>query len=69
MQTKAHFGIFFALIAFAIALPTLAYDYPLSPEAVRDAYFLGKANSAKRAEFFAKYTHSCRGRKRDRTSR
>lgn len=56
MKSKAHFGLFAAIIALAIALPAPAYDYPLSPEAVRDAYFLGKANSAKRAEFFAKYT-------------
>jgi hypothetical protein len=29
---------------------------PLSPEAIRDAYFLGKASASKRAESLAKYT-------------
>ncbi len=56
MKTKAHFGSFACLIALVIALPALAYDYPLSSEAVREAYMLGKADSAKRVDFFAKYT-------------
>lgn len=37
--------------------PAVAYEFPLSSEAIREAYFLGKANPAKRAEFFEKYTH------------
>lgn len=56
MKTKTHFGPLVFLIAIGIALPALAYDYPLSSEAVREAYMLGKSDSAKRAEFFAKYT-------------
>ena len=56
MKAKIHAGVVVSLIALAIALPTLAYDYPLSAEAVREAYMTGKADSAKRADFFAKYT-------------
>ncbi len=58
MKTRNHFAVFVFLsaVAIAIALPALAYDYPLSPEAVREAYMLGKGDGAKRDEFFAKYT-------------
>lgn len=56
MKAKTHFGLFLLFLAFVIALPALAYDYPLSDEAVREAYMLGKAGGAKRADFFAKYT-------------
>jgi hypothetical protein len=56
MKIQTHLGVLAVLTALAVALPALAYDYPLSPEAVREAYMLGKADSMKRAEFFAKYT-------------
>jgi hypothetical protein len=55
-KSKSHFVLFALFLAAVIALPGLAYDYPLSPEAVREAYMLGKSDSAKRDEFFAKYT-------------
>ena len=58
MKTGNQIAVFVLLSAIivAIALPALAYDYPLSPEAVREAYMLGKSESAKRDTFFAKYT-------------
>lgn len=56
MKTRFHRAILSFLIAVAIVLPALAYDYPLSSEAVREAYLLGKGDAAKRDEFFAKYT-------------
>jgi hypothetical protein len=58
MKARNHFAVFVLLsaAAVAIALPVSAYDYPLSSEAVREAYMLGKSDGAKRAEFFAKYT-------------
>jgi len=47
------------LVVFLIALmPTLsasAYDYPLSPTAVREAYFLGRRADEKTIEFLGKY--------------
>jgi len=36
----------------------IGFSYPLSPEAIREAYFLGIGDSAKRAEVFAKYTRT-----------
>jgi len=48
--------------AFAAALiactPLLAFDSPLSPEAVRDAYFLGQHNDQSTLSFFSQYTKS-----------
>lgn len=39
--------------------PALAsFTYPLSSEAIREAYFLGKRNDEQTAAFFAKYVHS-----------
>jgi hypothetical protein len=43
--------------AFAIAFPALAFQYPLSPEAIREAYFLGSRNDVQSAEVFEKYVH------------
>jgi hypothetical protein len=56
MRTPARFGLSIFLAALAIVQPLLAFDYPLSDEAIRDAYFLGKANDARTAAFLAKYT-------------
>jgi hypothetical protein len=46
--------------SFFVSLLTTAataFDNPLSPEAIRDAYFLGSGDTAKRAEFLKPYTH------------
>jgi hypothetical protein len=40
-----------------VATVALALDYPLSSDAIRDAYFLATGDPGKRAEFFDKYTH------------
>jgi hypothetical protein len=56
MNTKPQLGIFAFFVALVIALPALAYDYPLSDEGVREACMLGKSDSSKRDAFFAKYT-------------
>ncbi len=44
------------LIGLFASQPAVAYEHPLSPEAIRDAYFLGKAGADKREAFFAQYT-------------
>ncbi|HUJ30348.1 MAG TPA: hypothetical protein VLY23_03660 [Candidatus Acidoferrum sp.] len=46
-------------IVFAgIAIPVLAaFTYPLSSEAIREAYFLGNRNDEQTADFLAKYAH------------
>ena len=57
MKPTIRFALSLIFSALLIAPPTPAYEYPLSSEAIRDAYFLGKASPEKKAEFFGKYTH------------
>src|ERR1700730_4480105 len=46
------------LILCALLVPDArAFHYPLSPEEVREAYFLGR-NTSDRPAFFAKYIHT-----------
>jgi hypothetical protein len=45
-----------AILTLGVVLPALAFEYPLSSEAIREAYFLGKASGDKRAGVFEKYT-------------
>jgi hypothetical protein len=57
---KTTFNIGFRLSAFLLtvilASPVHAYNYPLSPEAVREAYFFGRSSdSGKVAEFLGEY--------------
>jgi hypothetical protein len=58
MSANRRFWLLIPLIAAFAAPPAAGFSYPLSPEAVRDAYFLGTGDAAKRAEAFAKYTHT-----------
>jgi hypothetical protein len=44
--------------AILIVEPALAFDYPLSPEAIREAYFLAKASPERQREFFEPYRHT-----------
>jgi hypothetical protein len=46
------------LFAALIAQPALAFDYPLSPEAIREAYFLARRGLEKRNAFFEPYRHN-----------
>ncbi len=55
MWRSAHCLFLMLLIGLFAAQPAAAYEHPLSPDAVRDAYFLGKANPSKREAFFAQY--------------
>jgi hypothetical protein len=56
MKPTIRFALTLIFSALLIAPLTPAYEYPLSSEAIRDAYFLGKASTNKRAESLAKYT-------------
>lgn len=60
MRHAAHLLLLVLLTGLIAATPAAALDYPLSPEAVRDAYFIGKASPSKREAFFAKYTQHFR---------
>jgi hypothetical protein len=56
MKTALRWGLLLLLPALLIVEPAGAYDYPLSSEAIREAYFLGSGDPNKRAQFFEKYT-------------
>lgn len=42
--------------ALLLALPALAYQYPLSTTDIRDAYFIGARNDDRTAAFFSDYS-------------
>ena len=42
-------------VSFLLVHPAFAFDAPLSPEAVRDAYFLGQHNDQSTLSFFSQY--------------
>jgi len=44
-----------AVVATAVAAPALAYEYPLSSQAIREAYLLGTGPKANEADFYAGY--------------
>jgi hypothetical protein len=44
------------VLAFALAVPAWAYDFPLSESAIRDAYFLGTRQTSLGNSFLAEYT-------------
>ncbi len=55
MNTILRLVIGVLLVAVAVVPPVSALDYPLSSEAIREAYFLGSGDAQKRALFFDKY--------------
>lgn len=56
MRTIGRWALSFLLLVVPVAQPAFAYNSPLSPEAIREAYFLGKEDANKRAGFISKYT-------------
>jgi hypothetical protein len=58
MNTTLRWALLILLLAVLVAQPALGFDYPFSPEAIREAYFLAKANPEKRQEFFEPYRHN-----------
>jgi hypothetical protein len=57
MNTTTILRSYFSVLLAAISLapPVSALDYPLSSEAIREAYFLGSGDPEKRVLFFDKY--------------
>jgi hypothetical protein len=45
------------LLSLAMTLPAVAYDYPLTSTAIRDAYFLGTREGGLRPQILAPYSH------------
>jgi hypothetical protein len=58
MKPLSRSGLAILSAAFFAAQPILAFQSPLSPESIRDAYFLGKEESDRSAPVFAKYTRA-----------
>jgi hypothetical protein len=61
MKSPARWKL--SILLFAITLVALppalaAFTYPLSSEAIREAYFLGKRNDEQTAAFLVKYVHA-----------
>jgi len=57
MKATTRLRLFTFLVVGAVALPSLAFDYPMSSSSIRDAYMLGKGKDFRTAEFFAGYVH------------
>jgi hypothetical protein len=55
---SSSIAIYVLLATTALAFPAFAYDYPLSSETIRDAYFLGKGSGSAGADFLAEYAHT-----------
>jgi hypothetical protein len=55
MPSQLRFGLALITAALLARQPLLAFDAPLSPEAVRDAYFLGQHNNQSTLSFFSQY--------------
>lgn len=58
MPARARLWFSILLLSLIPAESAMAFSYPLSPEAIREAYFLGIGDAAKRANVYAKYTHT-----------
>lgn len=58
MKTRSCPVLLILLLAATAAQPLFGFDYPLSPEAIREAYFLGKAHPERINAFFEKYRHN-----------
>jgi hypothetical protein len=54
MNVRPSFALF--ALALLVAQPAASYDYPLSPEAIRDAYFLGMRQTSLGADFLVQYS-------------
>lgn len=52
------FRLFAVVLGLLLALPAGAYDFPLSSNAIRDAYFLGIRQGSLDAQFRAKYARA-----------
>src|SRR5262249_59576602 len=56
MSRRYRSGIAMLLAALLAAVPSLAFETPLSDQAIREAYFLGQRGNDSLSRFLAKYT-------------
>ena len=57
MKASAGWVISVYVLSVICARPLVAFGYPLSSEAIREAYFLAAGDPSKKSEFFEKYKH------------
>src|SRR5580698_5814059 len=50
-------AILILAVTLGTAITALAFAYPLSSTAIRDAYFLGNRNDEQTADYLSKYAH------------
>jgi len=55
---RSRFRAFAIVLSLILASPLCAYDFPLSENAIRDAYFLGKQQTGLGTDFLAKYSRA-----------
>lgn len=58
MSTNTRFALSAFFLILAVALPALAYEYPLSTDAIRDAYFLARSPDHVNVNFLSRYSHT-----------
>ena len=58
MKPFTSLGLQALLVLAALALPAFAYEYPLSSEAIREAYLFGKGPDSAGSDFLASYAHT-----------
>jgi hypothetical protein len=56
MRKRARFVFITTVLSIGVVLPALAFEWPLSSEGIREAYFVGKMDGQRRATVFEKYT-------------
>lgn len=58
MNSRVPRSLFAFLLVLIIALPVVAYEYPLSSTSIREAYFAANAPNAAGDSLLAEYTHA-----------
>ena len=58
MKTNIRFGLCAFMLVLMVALSAFAYEYPLSADAIREAYFLATRPGHESAQFVSLYTHT-----------
>ncbi len=53
-----HFRLTALVLSFLLPSAGFGYDYPLTPSAIREAYFLGKRNAGAGSTFLPQYSQS-----------
>jgi hypothetical protein len=58
MKTNIRFALCAFVLVLVVAMSAFAYEYPLSADAIRDAYFLATRPGHESAQFISPYTRT-----------